>query len=306
LLLDYLDKTQQLKKHDIAVTVKKHDKNRTFILKKAVKKAVSIIFLVKNRISGKIGLLKNHYVLPFLVSSKIYPPSSRDKYCFVAGYVPCTVLTYDEMTLSAVKMLSPKTEKIILAKHPIFGKCKTKNTSGSFKNNKMLVLFSGNVADEPNDKKIDRWINTISKALDFASISQVDIRLHPRTLASLNWPKTIMREIESKGHKVSLVDSLKVPLVDTLCDYSGIVGAPSGALIVARAMVRDVFIVCLPNNSDCGPEDQEWTLGKIDGINFVREGEELEKKHLELPKATDDYKPTAAHALLSMIFKENR
>ena len=65
----------------------------------------------------------------------------------------------------------------------------------------------------------------------------------------------IVLRLENLGYKSKLIDPLEFSLVDTISNYAGIIGAPSGSLIIARELSNQIFVTCLPNCSSGGPDD---------------------------------------------------
>ncbi|MCF7907788.1 MAG: hypothetical protein K9L86_02795 [Candidatus Omnitrophica bacterium] len=258
--------------------------------------------MIKHGALRSLKVINSHYITPFLVSGKFFVPSRYDKFNFTSGRADI-VMCYDSLEITALKSMIPKVKNIHLVKHPVHGQCKCKGSLNIELGRKLLVVFSGNIGSELEKYKFERWVGVIKKAIDLENIAEIHLRFHPRTSSALHWPRKMAKSIKDLGCEVKIIDALKTSLVETVCNYVGILGAPSGALRAARAVCPRVFVTALPDCGDPEPFEQEWCLGKAEGINWIKKDEELEPKNLEISEFNMDNRLSVADILCKTLEK---
>ena len=122
----------------------------------------------------------------------------------------------------------------------------------------------------------------------------------------LKWPDKLLYDlVQIPGVSVKRINSRETPLADSICDYAGIIGSPSAALVVARAVCDKIFVVAIP---DCGRrdlDDQAWSFGYTEGVVVLREGERLQTKHLVVPDKNCD-KRTRVDVVLQELLLQRK
>jgi hypothetical protein len=264
-----------------------------------VKKIRSFLGKLK-RIDKKFYSLRDYYLLPFLLSGRAFRRNKYDNFAFSSGRADA-VICYDPLEVEALLTLVPVIKRVYLSKHPLEGLCRCKINSSSAPARKILVTPSGGLGEELSEDKLKRWLKMITLAAGLSGIPEVDLRFHPRTSKQLSWPGKLTEGVEKQGIKVNRVEALDVPLADTICDYAGIIGGPSGSLRAARAVCKRAFVLGIPNLGDSGPDDQEWILGRAEGINWVREKENLRPEHLRVPEREANNRPSVVDILQGLL-----
>ena len=250
----------------------------------------------------KLSSFRDYCLFPLIFTKHIFLKNRYDKFAFTSGRANA-VICYDTLEIEALERVIPKVKNLYLAKHPLEGLCRCAENLSSASKAKLLVAFAGNLSTELEGYKFKRWINAIKRAIELAGIKEIHLRFHPRTSKNLAWPHKLTEEISKSGCEVKIIDALKVSLSDIICDYVGIIGASSGSLRVARAVCKKIFVVGLPNCSDGGPDDKEWILGNAEGINWIRENEELEMKHFSISSIKIPDRPSVPDILNKILVK---
>jgi len=255
------------------------------------------------KISGYV--FKNFYFYPLFFKQTVFVRNKYDDLVFSAGRSDAVICFYDKEA-EAVRKVVRGNGNIHLAKHPAFGLCHCRQIDPAIKKNKILVSFNGNLAHELEGGSFGKWVSTISRAVQLFGATDVVLRFHPRTSKLMTWPQRIKEALRDQGIAVRTSDPQKESIPSIICGFAGIIGGPSGSLRVSRAVCKNVFVVGLPNCSGGGMDDQDWTLGGAEGINWIKEGEELERRHLAIVPATIDDRPSVVQVLDMLLKKENQ
>lgn len=219
---------------------------------------------------------------------------------FASGFCD-HVICYDPLEAEILQTVNPLLKRISLARFPSIEGKETKSAERQKEAGKLLVLFGGNLSVEMPVEKINRWVEVTSEIIKLKEMNEVHLRFHPRLSPVLQWPKKMAVAMEKSGCLVKMIDSKELPLLEILHRYDGIVGSPSGALRVARAFNPSMFIIGLPNLCDGDFGDQEWLLGKGEGIRWVREGETVNMEKLSPPVPPAHTRPSVANILLNLL-----
>ena len=252
------------------------------ILDKIWRNRLRINRILYNFIKRKYNSLMSHYILPFMVYKKTYKPNLYDQYAFSSGLSDAVVL-FNKTSAKALKKCVPIISDVFVAKHPLrnLSDAYRLDTHNQRNDRILLVCFAQNLNDELSDENFENWISIIVQVAKLANMNEVHIRCHPRTSTNVQWPNSIISRIKQCDFKVSLIDPLAVNLIDSIPIYSGIIGAPSGSLIVARSVAdNDVFISCIPDCSSGSPDDQFWAMGGADGINCIDKNKSITKEDI--------------------------
>jgi len=274
---------------------KKDNSSRNII--RSLRKRAGII---KRKVEKCWRVVKDQYLLPLIFMGRYFSYSPYDRFTFTSGRADL-VLCYDPLEIEALKKVIPPVKNVYCVKHPVTGycKCKTKINQGNRK--KLLVTFSGCIDNELAKDKFFRWEEAIKHIVNLTAIDEVHLRFHPRTSPNLNWPRAMLEAVKRLKCEVKVIDALKVSLIDTVCDYVGMLGAPSGALRAARAVCPGIFVTALADCGDPSPWEQEWSLGSAEGINWIRNEEQIQLKHLKVPEIDINNKPSASDILRELL-----
>ncbi len=227
---------------------------------------------VRNRILREVrsrsAVWLDHGLWPLLLSGAPLPVTPFDRFMFTVGLAD-TVLCFDPMEERAVRTLVPHVWDLHVVAHPAQGACRC---GGRKRDRRLLVVFGGMLAEEPDEDRLARWTDVIRQTMRHGRLGAVDIRLHPRTRPEMLWPRRMAEALGRDGLRVRLMPLEAPSLVETACDYTGVLGGPSGGLRVAAAVCPHLFVLGLPNSSDGTPDDQDWILGEASGVRWIRDG----------------------------------
>ncbi len=191
------------------------------------------------------------------------------------------------------------TKPVLLAKHPSedLVKCSAERSR------RLLVIFNGCLRAEMGESDQHEWLRVIFQIAELAEIKEVHLRLHPRSDNRLQWPVSLCEAIQKKGLSALIVNNA-ISLPTVICGYLGILGGPSNALRVARALRKNIFILGLSNRTDHGPDDQEWILGKGEGIRWLRPRESVMCEHLNPISDCQKSIPSTRDVIQNILYKE--
>ena len=119
---------------------------------------------------------------------------------------------------------------------------------------------------------------------------------YPRTKKDVSWPTKISCLLRKNGLEVSIIQGLDQSLVKNLGEYSGILGGPSGALLITSLIRKDILILGLDNSQDHGLDDQFFTIGNPKNIYWLKKSDSI---NIEL--FNQNYNKTQNH---NYTFKE--
>lgn len=248
----------------------------------------------------KLRVFQNYYLFPWMLTHRVFTRNQYDRSVFTAGRADA-VICYGALEAEALEHFVPVAKKIYLAKNPLDDLCRCKGEADAVLKTKLLVAFSGNLTTELEGKQFERWISTIHRAVDLTKAEEVHLRPHPRTSKAMTWPQRLLDRVRQFNCSASIQDALKVSLADIICDYMGVISAPSGTLKVARAACKNIFAVALPYSGDEAYYKGEWLMGSTDGITLIREGEELGMHHLRVSKVERTSWPSVAEVLQRLL-----
>ncbi len=267
--------------------------------KKIKKLPSSIIKNIKMYWKLSLNTMFNYYVFPFIFTGTIFERNECDALGFISGRSDA-VICYDTLEIEATQYIVPKAKNFFLAKHPstVFCRCQ-KNINQKTKKN-LLILLSGHPDKELGDDKILRISETIQRSIKYLKPNELHLRFHPRTDKTLLWPDKLIKNLESFS-KCKIIDAMKVSLPQSVCDYQGIIGIPSGSLRVARAACKNVFVVGLENCGDPMENGDFWFMGNAEGIKIIHDGENLRPEDLIPIPTSFDKRASVAETLETLI-----
>jgi len=204
---------------------------------------------------SRIQRWQDYYLFPYWYHKAVFPLTGYEHLRFSAGICD-HVICFDPFEQEAVRATNPRLQQVFLASHPV-----DQILNGEEKTGRLLVTFSGNFAREMPEANIRRWVEVTREVVMLKKIREIHLRFHPRLTSLVQWPETIIAAMKTLGCSVEVVDTKKKSLTETLHLYDGMIGGPSGALRVARAIHRSMFIAGLPNCSDGDENDQSHRAG---------------------------------------------
>ena len=268
---------------------------------------IGVLFVILNRLNNvfykSINFfinLFNYYLFPLLLVNKVFLRCKYDKYAFTGGRGDAVIL-FDELDAKVCKNYIPDAKNILIARHPLYDYENPYKVIFDSNTKKMLITFAQNLNDEMSPYNIEKWIIAINHVAKLKNIQEIHLRCHPRTTKIVQWASKILKKLNQLGYTTLLVDPSEISFLNLLSNYCGVLGAPSGSLIVARASSNELFVVCLPNSSSGSPDDQSWSMGSAEGIVFLNENDISELK--DVYKEYVNYKkmPSTSEVINSII-----
>lgn len=244
---------------------------------------------------------QNHYLVPYWQHKKVFPLTGYERLAFAAGICE-HVICYDPVMKETLQTVNPLVQQVHVARHPLDkgnGPQAFDRTTES--TGRLLVMFAGNVATEMGEEKINRWVEVTRQVIRLKDIGAIDLRFHPRSAKSLQWPRKMNDAMTQLGCQVNIVDAAAISFDEHLGRYVGMIGSPSAAMRIARALNKSMFIIGLANCSDGDLYDQSWAVGEGEGIHWVWEGEAVTAEQLQPPRMAEDQRPTVVDILLKLL-----
>jgi len=243
---------------------------------------------------------QHHYFYPYWNQKKVFPVTGYEHLAFASGICEHAIC-YDPLLKEALQVANPLLKHVYVARHPLDTGSNEAWKKREEKMGRLLVLFAGNLKTEMSQEKINRWVEVVAQAVSLKNIREIHLRFHPRGTRLLKWPGVMTRSMEKLGCFVEVVDTKRVSLCESLALYDGVIGGPSAALRVARAINKSMFIIGLPNCSDGDDNDQSWALGSGEGICWVGEGGTVSNDQLNPSQVADNKHPRVSDILLGLL-----
>ena len=124
------------------------------------------------------------------------------------------------------------------------------------------------------------WLKKIVELSRILRVYKCDLRLHPWTLKKLKWPNELSKFLRESGLEVNITWDINDSLIKNISDYAGILGAPSGALLIASLIRKDIPVLGIADVSDHDLSDNEWVLGKAKYINWISKDKPIDNSLL--------------------------
>lgn len=220
-------------------------------------KFINLILSLKKYTFNKLNFLLLPLIffnLPFLKKKNIH---NR-----ITGIYTDILVTFDEYEFNALSYLSDK--KVFFIKHPAEA-IKIKKAEQS----KILIIFSGCLKTEMLNKDKKIWFKKIIELSNILRVYRCDLRLHPLTIKKLKWPNELSKLLRENGLEVNILSDINNSLIKNISIYAGILGAPSGALLIASLIRKDIPVLGIADVSDHNLADNEWILGKPTNVNWI-------------------------------------
>jgi len=188
----------------------------------------------------------NYMVMPLLFTGR---PCTLESYerrgvnQFVSTRVDAAV-TFTRLEHEALAHFFPLL-KLIRARHPLAANCRC---TGSAVSRRVLIalggpwrIYAGRGFDL--DSIQDRWVDNIAMAAALGGFAEIDIRPHPREASDVS--ERIATGLRGRGLRARVLEATQQSLADVICDYAGIIGAPSGILTEAAEACGRAFVIGL-------------------------------------------------------------
>lgn len=183
----------------------------------------------------------NNRLFPWLFTGQVFPRRSPG-FEFVSTGADLA-LVYSDVTRRALRHYLPDLD-VRVVEDPRAANCRCDGA----RRTKLLVALGGPWyyyirGDNPAEAIERRWSDAIRRAVALTGVTSVDIRPHPRETDA--HPRRLAERLVRQGVAATVVDSTQSALGEIVCDYVGVLGAPSGALGEAAASCRRVFVAGL-------------------------------------------------------------
>ncbi len=201
---------------------------------------------VKGKVKGWFLLWLNYRILPLFFLGRFLdppPPGGRALSEFVSGKVDGAIV-YSDKVKEALKLFFPRMN-VWVARHPLSDRCRCSLAAPS---SKVLLTFGGpwvnSISLVNSAQEIEsRWCRAILEAARVRGFTRVEIRPHPREAGP--YPDRLAKRLSLAGIPADVLDCNKATLPEIICEYAGLIGAPSGALTEAAVSCRRAFVVGL-------------------------------------------------------------
>ena len=239
-----------------------------------------------------------HYkVLPLLFAGRSFgsKPYERNGRILFSTVRVDAVIVLSKAVRSALQHFFPDMD-VRLAEHPMASRCRCGDKQAP---RQLLVTLGGpwHYYVEPGNSAEDienRWFHAICRANEIGEFLQIDIRPHPRE--SDPHPAKLVERLNSEGLSAALLNPRESSLPDIVCDYAGVLGAPSGALAEAATACRRGFVIGLDQiqGSIGDPSASAYSSRVVD----VAIGEELQPTHFREMSGIEG----APHSVVEHLF----
>lgn len=166
----------------------------------------------------------------------------------ITGQAAClrvdATIVYSERIAAALRRFFPGL-KIVMAKHPLHENCRC---NGGPRPPRLLITLGAPLRqcvgpENPAESIERRWEEAIAQAVSLNGFTSVDIRPHPRE--SDRYPFRLAERLAKRGIQARVTDTWSRSLPEVICEYAGVLGAPSGSLGEASIACRTAFVVAL-------------------------------------------------------------
>lgn len=188
----------------------------------------------------------NYWILPLLlVGRKLnVPEHHKITNGFPSTQVDVTIV-YAQQFKEALHQFFPRLN-VTVAQHPLAQNCRCDESGES--QTRLLVVLSGPwrrwISPGNQAESIEeRWCDAILQAMEIKGFSEVDIRPHPREAE--RYPERLAQRLHTHGVKAQVVDAKMQSLAEVICDYAGLLSAPSSLLAEANVSCQKGFVICL-------------------------------------------------------------
>lgn len=216
---------------------------------------------------------------------------------YVSGRVDAA-LTFVTREHDALAHFFP-TLRLVRSRHPLAANCRCADAPGTAH---LLVAIGGpwriHVGNgTPADAITARWIEAIVHAAAAGGFTEVHLRPHPRE--TLDAPARIVEGLIARGLTARLLEARSQSVAEIICDYAGLIGAPSGVLTEAAAACRRAFVIGL---QAVEPEELTRQVHQYaDGVICRRSAEDLRPGDFAPRQAADAEWPEAWEAVMRYV-----
>lgn len=194
-----------------------------------------------------LRILLDYKILPLLFGGRTFNLHRYERdgvIRFATTRVDATIV-YRERTRQALRFFVPGMN-VHVAEHPLSNNCRCRLDGSVYR--KLLVLLGGPweqyISLEDSAESIEkRWCDAIMQAHSIGDFSEVHVRGHPRE--RMPYPRMLAERLTNKGLKAQVIDPSSCNIADSLCNYAGLIGVPSGALTEAINSCRRAFVIAL-------------------------------------------------------------
>ncbi|MCG3204415.1 MAG: hypothetical protein KCHDKBKB_01130 [Elusimicrobia bacterium] len=254
----------------------------------------------RNRGRAVVRRTLNHYFFPGLLTGHFFPMHAYEKsgkVLFATDRVD-KIVVYEPRTYEALQVLFPHVP-VVLAHHPRMGHCRC----GEVKEKKGLLVILGGpwsyYVSETNSERdiLNRWVDFISQVVTYHPNLAIHIRPHPRETKP--YVEQIVQELRKRKLQAFVLEAQRNSVLDIVCDFNGVIGAPSGALSEATIGCDKAFVIGVKGVeriNDSEPEVGEYS----DAIQKVQWGEPLSEELFVRQATTNSSLPLISEILLAV------
>lgn len=232
------------------------------VLLKYIQKGISFITNMVSRIFNynKVKPIFDRYIIPVFVVYKIFPSGKYDLCTQFDTDSFNTVIVFRKQAECFLNVFY-KNKRIILAQHPLTGICKCNLKHEEF--DAVLVCLGSYIGLEIQNELLLRDLKIVMENSD---IKAAHIRPHP------GWKgphlKILLDYLRVNGINAIIVETNN-PIWEIVCNYKGVVGYASLALLEARAACNYAFVVGFVAVSRTFVTDPKYYLGDIESSDML-------------------------------------
>ncbi len=196
--------------------------------------------------------------LPFLLVRKIFCAGKLDEVTWFGTDRFDVVITFQRVPEIFFRSMY-KDAKVIRVKHLLSDNCRCSGEASS----KALIILSTIIGTE---ETIDLLVRDLKIVINNSSASHFDIRPHPGT--SYREIDLLVKKLKEESISASITGN-DYAIREIVCDYIGVVGYSSSALIEASEACESVFVVGFEAASKAVFNNPKLNIGELKSVESV-------------------------------------
>ena len=208
------------------------------------------------------------------------------------------IVVYSDLVRDALRHFVPGL-KVVVAAYPLRSACRCRPDSKSLR---LLVVLGGpwqyfiRPGNSAEDLK-NRWCNAIHRAVGLNKFTEIHIRPHPRETAPCG--SEIVQRLSADGLNVRLLNPHQNSIPEIICDYVGMLSAPSAALAEAIFSCRRAFVVVVEDIEDAREVPEVRFYGE--DIALIAPGKPMMEHHFAARSSSASPGLTVADAIRQLL-----
>ena len=188
---------------------------------------------------------------------------------------------------------------VVVARHPLYQNCRC---NGRESKTALLATLSGPWMHWTNQGNTtesiqEKWCEAILRAVDLKGFEDVHIRPHPGE--TQRYPYALAERLRERGVRAKVLDAKVQSLPEIICDYAGVISAPSGALAEAAVACKRAFVIGIQK---VAVEDFSPSIPYIaDDVVFRMRGSDLTEEDFTKLPPSDAARPTVRQAVEGLM-----